>query len=488
MTAANIMPAEKAGLPSTRLGLPGIEPLSRAPVLGLPIAIGLAVLIIFFGLFGTWAATAPLDSAAIAPGIVGVESSRKTIQHLEGGIVKSILVHDGDVVAAGQVLITLDDTRARATLELLRDRSDTSLALAARLTAERDGAVGITFPPVLTRRYADPDIATIMSSQENIFALRRRSNLGQVAILGQRIAQMAEETKGLNGEIAAEERQLDLIAEEVAVVETLVADGLARRPRLLALQRQAAEIEGRRSQNQAEIARISQAVSEAQLRISEVETRFLNEVVQELREVQTTLFDLSERLHAAADVLDRTKVRAPIAGTVLAQRVLTRGGVIQPGETLLDRTKVRAPIAGTVLAQRVLTRGGVIQPGETLLDMVPSEEKLIIEARVDPVDIDIVRPGLPALIRLTALSVRNTSPIEGEVVSISADRLTDERTNQDYFLARVELRGDPALALQGGSLSSGMQAEVMIVTGTRTPLQYLLQPAKQSLNRAFREP
>ena len=467
MTAANIMPAEKAGLPSTRLGLPGIEPLSRAPVLGLPIAIGLAVLIIFFGLFGTWAATAPLDSAAIAPGIVGVESSRKTIQHLEGGIVKSILVHDGDVVAAGQVLITLDDTRARATLELLRDRSDTSLALAARLTAERDGAVGITFPPVLTRRYADPDIATIMSSQENIFALRRRSNLGQVAILGQRIAQMAEETKGLNGEIAAEERQLDLIAEEVAVVETLVADGLARRPRLLALQRQAAEIEGRRSQNQAEIARISQAVSEAQLRISEVETRFLNEVVQELREVQTTLFDLSERLHAAADVLDRTKVRAPIAGTVLAQRVLTRGGVIQPGETLLD--------------------------------MVPSEEKLIIEARVDPVDIDIVRPGLPALIRLTALSVRNTSPIEGEVVSISADRLTDERTNQDYFLARVELRGDlvlarvelrgdPALALQGGSLSSGMQAEVMIVTGTRTPLQYLLQPAKQSLNRAFREP
>ena len=420
-----------------------------------PVVAGFLVIGLFFGGFGGWAALAPLQSAAIAPGLVSVDTNRKTIQHLEGGIVGEILVRDGDRVRAGQVLIRLDETLPRTSLELLKGRSMASRALEARLIAERDGADAIRFPELLTAAGADPQVAEMINGQINIFAARRNSVAGQVKILGQRIAQFREEINGLKGQIASEVVQHGLIAEEIKDVTGLYEKGLARRPRLLALQRQAAEIEGSRSQNMAAIARVEQNIAEARLHISELRTSTINEVVQELRDVQTEMFELAERIAAAEDILTRTELRAPIEGTVVGLQVHTPGGVIAPGEPLLD--------------------------------IVPADDRLVVEARVDPSDIDVVHPGLPSQVRFTALNQRNLAPVDGTVTAVSADRIVDDRTGESYYLTRVELDDGFAEALGGVPLYPGMQAEVMIVTGERSALDYLIRPFARSLNRAFRE-
>ncbi len=420
-----------------------------------PVSIGVAVVVAFFGGIGGWAAVATLESAAIAPGVVTVASNRKTVQHLEGGIVGEILVRDGDEVTAGQVLIRLDETRPRATLDLLRGRRRAAAALEARLVAERDGDDSVRFPDWLLDEGDDPEVRAVVEGEISIFEARARTLASRVAVLGQRIAQFGEEITGLEGQLAAEDTQLALIAEEMAAVEVLLEKGLERKPRLLALQRRAAEIEGSRSANLAAIARARQNIGEARLRISELETARINDVVERLRETQNALFDLSERLNAATDVMRRTEIRAAQDGTIVNLQVHTPGGVIVPG----------AP----------------------LLDIVPSEDALIIEARVDPRDIDVVHWGLPARVRLTAYNQRDVVPMDGRVVSVSADSIIDERTGQAYYLARIKLYKDPSEIMKGVSLYPGMQAEVMIVTGERTVLEYILAPFSRSINRALRE-
>jgi HlyD family type I secretion membrane fusion protein len=446
-------PAHPAGSSRARpqySWLPAAE-IGIRPVL----AVGVGVIVLFFGIFGGWAALAPLGSAAIAPGEVIVEARRKTVQHLEGGIVGEIRVREGDRVAAGQMLIRLDETQPRATLDLLKGRSRAAAALEARLNAERDEQKAIEFPPFLLDEGGDPKVRKILDGQTRIFDARRNSILGQIAILKQRIAQYAEEIKGLKGEVAAETTQVELIAQELEGVETLYSKKLVRKPRLLELRRRQAEIEGRLAQNRARIARVRQNIAETHLRISELRTERINEVVEELRKVQSERFDLQERIRAAEDVLRRTAILAPLAGTVVGLQVHTTGGVIAPGQPLMD--------------------------------IVPSGDRLIVEARVAPEDIDVVHAGLAAKVRLTALNRRNSLPLEGRVLSISADRLVDERTGETYFLARVELLEDPADALGGAFLYPGMAAEVMILTGERTALDYLFTPLSRSLERAFRE-
>jgi len=245
-----------------------------------------------------------------------------------------------------------------------------------------------------------------------------------------------------------------LTNDEIASNQKLVAEGLSSRTRLLELQRELAEVTGLRSQNVAAIARAHQSIDEARLQITELTTNFINAAVQELGIVQNELLDLTEQIRAAQDVLRRTVIRAPMAGTVVGLQVHTVGGVVTPGQTLLD--------------------------------VVPKGDRLVVEAFVDPNDIDVVHVGLPAQVRLTALTQRNLAPLEGHVTRVSADRLVDERTGAAYFLARVEL-DDGSTELNGERLYPGMQAEVMIVTGERTTLDYLSRPIVDSLNRAFRE-
>jgi HlyD family type I secretion membrane fusion protein len=427
----------------------------KAMGLTMPIALGFGVIALFFGGFLGWAALAPLGSAAIAPGVVSVETNRKTIQHLEGGIIGAIKVKDGDNVKAGQVLVALDETQPRALLELVRVRQLASIALKARLVAERNDAKRISFPDQLRARRKETKVAEIIDGQINIFNARRKVYIGQVAILNQQIKQLAEEIKGTQGQIESVKRQITLVTDEIKDVSGLVEKGLAPRPRLRALQRDAAEIEGSLSLNRSRIAQIRQAIAETRLKINELTTAKINEVSQELRDVQSELVGLEERERAVKDILNRMVIRAPLEGTVVNLQVHTLGGVIAPG----------AP----------------------LLDIVPSEDRLIVDSRVSPSDIDIVQVGLLAQVRFTAFSQRQTQPVDGTVTAISADRLTDERTGEIFYLARIEIKDDLAEKLGDNKLYPGMQAEVMIVTGERTALEYFLKPITASFNRAFRE-
>jgi len=441
--------------PSIQHAEPGQIAAMPSMGVGVPVFVGLIVVVLFFGVFIGWAALAPLGSAAIAPGSVSVESNRKTIQHLEGGIISKIKVHDGDLVTAGQVLVLLDATQAQTSMDLVRGRWIAASAREARLVAERDGLDKIEFSGELLAEQDDAQVAQTLRGQKNIFDARRKSKDGQVAILKQRISQYNAEIKGLEGQIKAEDRQIQLIADEIKDISGLVKKGLAQRPRLRTLQRDSAELEGMSSQNVAKIAQAHQAIAEARLQINELTTTTLNEVVQELREVQSEMFELVEQERAAADILRRTDIRAPIDGIIVNLQVYTTGGVIAPGAAILD--------------------------------IVPANERLIVEAQVDPGDIDVVHIGLPAQVRFPAFSQRSSAPVEGRVVRVSADSLTDERTGASYYLARIAIEDDVQAKLNGAELYPGMQAEVMINTGERTALEYFLKPLTVSINRAFRE-
>ena len=434
---------------------PGVEPCPERPPVRRPILIAIIIVLVFFCGIGTWAAFAPLDSAAIAPGKVTVASNRKTVQHLEGGIIRELRVKEGDALEAGQVIIRLDDTQTRANLELLSSRQDTLLAREARLIAERDGAAAIEFPPSLMSRRGEAAVAKLLAGEQAVFAARRRAIQGRVDIFRKRIVQLGEEIGSLEAQVDAEDRQLALVAEEQDSVATLVSKGLMDKTRLLSLKRAAARLEGNRGEHQGLIARAEQRIGETELQIIDLENSSLNEAVSTLREVQSQLVESGQRLRAAEDILARTEIRAPQTGVVMGLNVHTETGVIAPGQRLLD--------------------------------ILPKDDALVIEAEINPNDIDVVRVGLTAQVRLTAFKQRNTPPLEGEVTRVSADSFTHERTGATYFLARITI--DPAERdkVDGGELYPGMPAEVMIVTGKQTAFEYFLTPVTDSFRRAFRE-
>lgn len=440
--------------PVTDDGTPKPAASALAAMRGTVVA-GVGILAAFILGFGGWATFATLDSAAVAPGVVSVESNRKTIQHLEGGIVSRIHVREGEVVSRGQVLVELDPTRPRAELHQLEARLHGALALAARLHAERDGLDPIAFPEELRRISDTPSASEAMNGEMRIFSARQDSLAARRGVIEQRIAQFDQEIQGLEGQIAAEATQLDVIRLERDGEQKLVDRKLTGMQRLLALRRDEAEIAGSRSRNVAAIARVRQSIGEERLKILELDTQQMNEVVGELRRTETLIGELQERLRTAGDVAARTRIVAPLDGTVVNLKVHTRGGVVASGETLMD--------------------------------VVPVGETLVVHARVTPDDIDSVHPGLSAQTHITAFNRRNVPPVEGRVVSVSADRLTDERSGLPYFLAVVELPGTRHPADDSLDLYPGMQAEVMIVTGSQSPMDYLIRPALRSFDRALRE-
>ncbi|MEE8535522.1 MAG: HlyD family type I secretion periplasmic adaptor subunit, partial [Kiloniellales bacterium] len=411
------------------------------PGIGGPVAVGLAVLALFFGLLGGWAGLAPLTSAAVASGVVKVDSNRKTVQHLEGGIIAALVVQNGARVAAGDVLIRLDAAQARAAWALLQGQHDALAARAARLAAERDGAAAIAVDAGLAARRDDPAVAAMLA--------------GQVDILHQRQEQLEAEIAGRRAQLAAALRQKALLGEEIADVAVLVDKGLERRTRLLGLQRQQANLEGVRGEQLGLIARARQQIGEAELQIINRRNSQMDQVVAALAEARARLGELKERLAASRDVLVRRAIVSPIAGTVVNLRFFTPGGVIRPGDPIMD--------------------------------IVPLDDQLVIEAQIRPIDIDVVRPGLAAQVRLTAFKQRTTPTLEGRVVYVSADRLIDAASGAAYFTARIEIPAAALARLVGVALYPGMPAEVMVVTGRRTALEYLLAPLTESFGRAFRE-
>lgn len=433
------------------------NPLDRNPKLGIGklVFIGALVIGVFFVGLGGWAAFVPLKSAAIAMGQVTVDGRRKTIQHLEGGIVREIAVKEGDTVQKGDVLIVLDDIRARSDVDLLSGRLGAALSVRARLSAERDRAGGIAFPQEIDGLITDDEERlTLIEGEMTVFEERRNFLSSQTSINQQRIAQLRAEIGGLREEVVALNRQLSLIAQEETGLSGLVEKGLARRPQLLELQRRQADLGGELARNKAAIARAQQQIGETELTILDVRTRFLNEVVGQLQEVQTEIADLRDRMSAADDVIRRTAVTAPVSGEVVNIQINTSGGVISPGQPLLD--------------------------------IVPGGGGLTIEARVSPGDIDVVHAGLPAQVRISAYKIAENPILDGQVRTVSADALVDERTGESFYTAKIDLLDISPLP-EGAELQPGMPAEVMIVTGEQTPLQYLLEPIRISLRRAMRE-
>ena len=430
---------------------PDLSRTTRAPLLA-----GAAVCLAFFGGLAAWSALAPLASSAMGPGVVSPDGSRRTVQHLEGGIVEKLLVQDGSKVEAGDELVILEDKAARAAHELALVQTRQFAAVEARLLAERAGATEPKFPAELLNRAHEPEVAILLRTQRQLMEQRQGALVHRKTLLEQKITQINEEITGLNAQITSQTRQLALIAEETKGVQQLVDKGLERKPRLLALQRQQAEIAGLRATNQSAIARAYQSIGEAQQQIITLDAERQEDISTQLAQVTSELASARERLGAAADVLRRTVITAPVSGTIV-------------------QLKAR-------------TIGGVVTAGQPILDIVPRDDELLIDARIAPTDIDVVHPGLSAQVVLSAYKQRNLPRIDGRVRSVSADRIIDPQTNNPYYLVRIEVDPEQLKKIDPDiQLTPGMPAEAMVMTGTRTALQYLTQPFVDSLRRSMQE-
>lgn len=416
--------------------------------------IGVVILIATFGILGTWGYLAPIDSAALAPGYVTVKSHRKTVQHLDGGIVSQLMAKDGDVVKASDVLLILDGTEIKAQLEIIRGQHITLSAQIARLIAERDQQNQINFPDELHNQ-SDPHIAQATHGESQLFNARKSALQGEISVLNQRISQLGSKIKGLQGQRSSKEALMISYGDEVHDLKELLAEGFADKQRLRDIERNHAQVTGEVAALSSEIAGNEIQIGETKLQILQLQKQFQEEVAGKLGEVQAELYDVAQRLVATRDKVARTVIIAPADGRVLGLSVHNVGGVISPGKPILD--------------------------------IVPQQEELIIDAQVSPIDIDRVRAGLVAEVRFSAFKQALTPKMQGKVINLSADRLTDEKTEQPYYLAQIELTPDSFQKLGELELLPGMPAEVLINTGERTVFEYLMQPITNAFARAFIE-
>jgi HlyD family type I secretion membrane fusion protein len=407
------------------------------------------------GLFG-WVALAPLSGAVIAPGVVKVDTNRKVVQHQEGGIVKAILVRDGDRVQAGQRLIVLDDVQVDATLELVRTQLDAELARNARLGAERILAGKVDYPASLKTRATDVRVVELMARENALFAVRREALESQIALLRTQIAETRHEITARESQKKSDAEAVRLQREELTANEQLVSQGFVSKTRLLALQRAVVEYETRGGTNLAEMAQAHQRVSELELRALTLRNEYMQQAENELKESTARIFDLEERL--------------------------------RPYQDAATRQAIVSPVSGAVVDLKVTTVGAVIGPREHLMDIVPVNPELVVEAELRPEDINHVRVGSDADVRLTAFNQSITPVVQGKVVYVSADRLTDPTTKLGVYMAHVRI--DPGSLAHAGNLSllAGMPAEVHVRTAERTVFQYFMNPILGYLNRGMREP
>ena len=412
------------------------------------------VIICVFG-FIAWTGLSRLDSAVVSSGSVTYESRRKVVQHFEGGIVQDILVREGQSVDEGQVLFRLDSTPALANLELVLGSMDGFLAQEARLIAERDDAEAVIFSDELLARANNSNTQKIMQDQTAQFNERRSSINGQIGILEGRVQQYDSEVSGLKIEFESAGKQLSFIRDELTGVRDLAEKGLVPKSRWLALEREAARLQGIVGRNEAETAKARNSISDVRLQIQQARQKQREEVSAALQETRQKMNDARERGRVAQDVLRRVDVLAPRTGKL--QNV------------------------------KLATRGAVVRAGDVLAEVAPLADELIIEAQVSPQDVDKLYEGAEAEVRFPNLPSRTTPVVSGKVSSVSRDRLIDEATRQPYFLAQIAIRDTNLPDRLKNTLIAGMQAEVIIPTGERTILQYLVQPLGDAFAKTFRE-
>lgn len=419
---------------------------------------GTLTLVIGFGGFLLWAALAPLDEGVPANGVVIVDSKRKAVQHLQGGIVEKILVRDGDLVQLDQPLIKLDQTQLQGVLNTVRTNYWQVQALFDRLTAEQTKRSKVVFSDsLLASAKADSKAGEIVEAQKQLFGTRRSALENQRLILAQSAASAQEQVTGLRALSVSRTRQISLLEKDISGLRDLVDEGYAPRSRLFELERMLAQLNGERSTTLAEIEKAQRAIAEAKLRSIQVEQEFVKDVDTQLSQVQADLNRWSNELHSR--------------------------------EEELSRSTLRAPTKGYVVGLAVHTDGGVVRPGEVLMEIVPEDDKLVIDAQLPPHLIDKVHTGLEAEIRFSALGTRGQVPtLSGKLDSVSADRLTDPRGNA-FYSARVLVNKESldALSKQNLKIQPGMPAEVVIKTGERTMLDYLMRPLLNHIAPALKE-
>jgi HlyD family type I secretion membrane fusion protein len=418
-----------------------------------PITFGLIVIALAFGGFGGWAGLAPLSSAAIAPGTVVVDSSRKSVQHLEGGVIREILVRDGDLVEAGEVLVRLDGAGVRAAIASLQPMLATNQAQRARLQAEGQGLDQILFPDDLL---ADAAATTpqILVGQQRVFETRRNALKGEKALNVNRLAQSRQRLEGLERQGRIKQAEIALLHDELANLNVLLSKGYATRKVVSAGHRNFQQLQSEYTDLESKANEARMLVERYELEGIQIDRNFNEQVENELYAAEKEYYQLLERMRAIQDQHERLDLRAPTSGVVVNM------------------------VAHTV--------GGVIAPGSPIMEIVPKNDQLMIEAQVRPSDVDGVSPGLPADVRFPAFNSVGIPQLTGTVSVVSADRLTSAN-GAAYFLVRVAVSESELARLQGLTLIPGMPAEVLINKNERTLLQYLLSPITHGIWTAFRE-
>ncbi|WP_375306428.1 HlyD family type I secretion periplasmic adaptor subunit [Bradyrhizobium sp. A11] len=415
---------------------------------------GCVLLVLQFCCIGVWATTVPLRSAVVASGFIKVHSKRKAVQHLEGGIIKSILVRENDRVQAGQVIARLDTTQIEAMLGSLETKLFADLAMEARLAAEQAGETEIRFPDEL-RRSSAAAAGVAALTQRAEFAARLTAIDGERKQIDQQMLQLEDTIRGLEGDTRGAEQQLALLKEEIGDMSSLLAKGLARKPRLLALQRSQAETEGQIARNAASISQARTKIAELDDRRRQLELNQKRDIAKQLHATSQEIGDLRHRIAALRDQLVRSELRAPESGKVVG------------------------------LNSRDLS--AVLAPRETLLEIVPLQDRLVIEATLKPTDRQEVYVGQTARVRVLALNIRRIPMLDAKVVAVAADALNDSKTGVASYMAELELGTATQTAYYLSSLLPGMPVEVFVETGERTFAEYLLQPMVLRIHRAFRE-
>ncbi|KQT15988.1 secretion protein HlyD [Bradyrhizobium sp. Leaf396] len=401
-----------------------------------------------------------MAGAVVASGVFVATGQNKIIQHLEGGVIRTIHVREGDLVEQKQLLVELDDTVPRAELRRLYLRSLRLSAIDARLQAEMREDAEIQFPDSVLSATSDPEISQIIESQKLTFIARRNNLNSDIAGIEEGINALSERIQGSNVQLDGVRRQIALLDDEIETKRYLLQTGLVRKPELLVLQRTKANLEGEIGRILGEIGDAKERIARSKEQINGVRKTAIKVAVEQMHEVRGELADVRERMLAAQGVLDRIRITAPVKGVVVKLRYHTQGGVVEPSKTIME--------------------------------ILPLQEELIIEARVRPQDIDTMKNGQHAMVRLTALNQRITPMISGDVIYLSADTLADERKSQqvgptDIYIVRVKLNRNEAMAIPDFSPTPGMPVEVYIKTHERTFFQYIAKPIHDSMMRAFRE-
>lgn len=413
----------------------------------------LVPLTLVVALCGVWSATAPLAGAVVAPGQLKVELNRKTVQHREGGIVREILVRDGQRVRAGEPLIAVVDLRSDADLNVLQDQLRAEQIRQARAAAEAALETSFAVPPTLTD---NAKAIEHLARERGLFAARRRTLDELLPALRSQIRDAQAQVSALATQIAAGESSARFSAEELEVNDRLAREGFIHQTRLLMVKRAAADYRGRVGEYRSELALARQRVGELEVRIAHARNQYQSQAADELKEASAKVRELEERL--------------------------------RPTQDQVERQIVRSPVDGEVMAMRVSAVGEVIGPRDPILDIVPSREKLVVEARIPPEDIDYVQRNSAAEVWLTALDPNTAPRLPGTIVFVSPDRVTQPETGESWFVATVEVDASSLENQREIRLQAGMLAEVYVTTPERTLLEYLAKPITVFARRGMREP